>query len=147
MKTLWIFGNDDVILGLENKSMNINHISGIFGINKLIKNIIDCFEGIKNKDNTFLVFSKPNYNLIELQSTDKNFIYFDKRKHHDNDFFNKYIEFTTSEDGKYERQIIDIKFDYLINFLNVENINYKIIEEDSKHDLIEYIDSFNKKII
>ena len=128
MITLNIFDCDDYIHNIKNEFDSnhhiINHFKDIKTIDHLIMNIMGFVNKSEfNKKNNILVFSKPDFKYIRLFGKNKNeYRYIDKSEVQTDIFLKEFVSKLTSKDGSYEAKILDMKFDFLLSFLEFQNI-------------------------
>lgn len=152
MNSIYIIDNDDIVLDIQTKFGNyikINHISNVKTLDYLISTLINVINSKEfKKENTTFIFSKPDEKYIEfIDKHTHEYIYIDKTTPQDDTFFKTYVNNLTSEDGSYEKMVIDVKFDFLLDFLDLENVNYKVIEFNNSTQVIEYLSKINKNVI
>jgi len=127
----------------QNNNLVINEIKNVFTIDELVKTIISISEDKSFKKDSYFIFKKPSANKIAIYDSESNSnIILNQFDNYDNKDHQFYLDNFTSEDGSYERSILEIKFDFLIEFLNLFEISYDI------HDgTVESINNIIKKHI
>lgn len=129
---------------IDNRNVIINQLIGEQGIDSLCDNIIKLTSNKHfKKQNTHLFFTKPLYNRIQIPNKEQKNIILDKSVKYSNEDYQFYLDNFTSEDGEYENNIIDIKFDFLTEYLNLFEISYTIHNGTVEfiHNNIEKIES------
>jgi hypothetical protein len=145
MINLNIFDCDDYIQNIKNKFDSnhyiINHFKDIKTIDHLIMNIMGLVNKTEfNKKNNILLFYKPDFKYIKLFGKNKNeYRYIDKSEVQTDIFLKEFVSKLTSKDGSYEAKILDMKFDFLLSFLQFQNIKYQIIDKNKQSTTIQNI--------
>lgn len=140
MNHVHIFGCDDMIPSITkkfNKDTHINHFKDVKHIDSLIMNILNLITNTFKKEDSILLFCKPNAKYIKLFSKELNkYEYIDRTQEYDDFFIKEFLKKTVSKDGLYENTILNMKFDFLISFLEFHSINYKIIDKFTYNNII-----------
>jgi len=113
----------------------INEISNIHTIDLYSDAVISLVSNPNFiKEKTHLILEKPKYGIIDLygnKSKDTIILnQFEKYNIPDYDF---YLKNLTSEDGIYENNILNAKFDFLIGYLKLFEISYSITNGTNNH--------------
>lgn len=118
---------DTIKSNFSENNLVFEEIKNVFTIDELIKNIILTTENKSFKKDSYFIFEKPSANKIAIydSETDGNII-LNQFDNYDDKDLQFYLDNFTSEDGSYESSIFEMKFDFLIEYLNLFEISYDI---------------------